>query len=143
MMRRSRGFTILEAVIAAALAVIGVLALTRLQTTQVSASDASRQRAEASLLGQQVLENLRAFSTVPATSGATAYADIAAGSDSVTSEGVAYARAWTVNAQSSPDRKLVTVTVTWTRQGRTETVTLATLIAPADPAVSGRLISGS
>ena len=142
-MPRSRGFTILEALIAAAIAIIGVLALTRLQTTQVSAGDASRQRAEASLLGQQVIENLRAFSTVPTTSGATAYADIAAGSDSVTSEGVAYARAWTVNAQTGPDRKLVTVTVTWTRQGKTETVTLATLIAPADPAVSGKLISGS
>lgn len=142
-MRRARGFTILEALVAVGIILVGVLALTRLQTTQVSASDASRQRAEASLLAQQVIEGFRAFSTVPAVSGATAYADIASGSDSVTAGGVAYARAWNVDAQTGPERKLVTVTVTWNAKGRSETVTLSTLIAPSDPALSGRLISGT
>ena len=140
---RPRGFTILEAMIALAVILIGILAITRLQTTQVSAGDSSRQRIEASLLAQQVIEGMRAFSTVPTTTGATAYADIAAGSDSVASGGVSYARSWTVTAQSGPERKLVAVTVAWTAKGRQETVTLSTMIAPADPAVSGRLISGT
>ena len=140
---RSRGFTILESMIALAVILIGILAITQMQTTQVAAGTSSRQRVEASLLAQQVIEGLRAYATIPATGGATAYADIATGADSVASSGVTYARNWTVESKTGPEHKVVAVTVTWTGSGKAESVTLTTIIGAADPALSGRLISGT
>jgi type IV pilus assembly protein PilV len=140
---RARGFTILESMIALAVILIGILAITQMQTTQVVASASSRQRVEASLLAQQVIEGLRAYATIPAGGGATAYADIANGSDAVTSSGVTYARAWTVETKTAPDHKVLAVTVSWSGGGKQETLTLTTIIGATDPALSGRLISGT
>ena len=140
---RARGFTILESMIALAVILIGILAITQMQTTQISASSSSRQRVEATLLAQQVIEGLRAYATVPTTAGVTAYADIANGSDAVASAGIAYARSWTVETKTAPDHKVVAVTVSWKGTGKTDTVTLTTIIGATDPAVSGKLISGT
>lgn len=140
---RVRGFTILESMIALAVILIGILAITQMQTTQVVAGASSRQRVEASLLAQQVIEGLRAYATIATGSGATAYADIADGSDAVTSAGVTYARAWTVETKTGPDHKVLAVTVSWSGGGKKETLTLTTIIGATDPALSGRLISGT
>ncbi len=78
---RAHGFTILESLIALAVILIGILAITQMQTTQVAAGTSSRQRVEGALLAQQVIEGLRAYTTIPAAAGATAYADIANGGD--------------------------------------------------------------
>jgi type IV pilus modification protein PilV len=137
-----RGFTIIESMIALGIILVGILAITQLQTTQVSAGTASRQRIEAGFYAQQVIENFRAYSALATASGVTAYADIADGSDTVKTAKASYARAWTVEAKTAPDHKRVTVTVTWTATGRTESVTLVTNITPLEPALSGKLITG-
>lgn len=140
---RQRGFTILESLIALVIILVGILAITRLQTTQISAGASSKQRTEATLLAQQVIENFRAYTTIATSVGATAYADIATGSDAVAAAGTNYARTWTVTAKTGPEHKLIVVTVNWPASGKTEAVTLTTIIAPLDPALSGRLISGT
>ena len=139
---RARGFTILESMIALAVILIGILAITQMQTTQIAAGASSRQRIEATLLAQQVIEGMRSYATLPSTAGATAYADIASGSDTVASAGITYARTWTVETKTGPDHKVVVVTVNWTGTGKAESATLTTIIGATDPALSGKLISG-
>lgn len=140
---RERGFTILESMVALAIILVGILAITQLQTTQVTAGVSSKQRVEATLLAQQVIEQYRAYATVPATAGVTAYEDIADGSDTVAAAGTSYARSWTVTNKTGPAHKLLVVSVGWTVSGKSEAVTLTTIIAPVDPVLSGRLISGT
>ena len=69
-MRHQRGTTLLEALIAFLVLSLGILTIGRVQTHLRLGSDIARQRAEAVRLGQEELENLRAFSVLGAASGA-------------------------------------------------------------------------
>ena len=139
-----RGFTIIESLVVLVILLVGILMLTRLQGSQSHIGSSNRQRTEAVFLAQQTIESLRAFSVVATTSGADAYADIVAGSDSVKGLSATFARSWNVSDQASPAYKVVEVAVTWQdARGKSETVTLTTYVSPADPALSGQAITGT
>ena len=124
---------------------LGILTIGRVQTHLRLGSDIARQRAEAVRLGQEELENLRAFSVVAATAGARAYADIAARTLSIDAEAgyatnTSYRLTRAVQAAAGLDAKQVSVDVAWAdRSGQQQHVVLHSVVAALDPKYAGAL----
>ena len=131
-----RGVSMLEALIAALLLAIGMLALSRLQIDLRASADAARERSEAVRLAQIDIEHLRVFAD------GTAWSAVVDASGDVTPAGstTVYMLERTVQTRADPDLKAVQVTVHWTdRHGAAQQLRLDTLIAGQDPVVSGAL----
>jgi Tfp pilus assembly protein PilV len=142
---RQRGTTLLEALITFVVLSLGILTVGRVQTHLRLGSDIARQRAEAVRLGQEELENLRAFSVVAVTAGARAYADIAARSLSIDGgtgyvSNTTYRLTRAVEADAGLDAKQVSVDVAWAdRSGQAQHIVLHSVVAALDPKYAGAL----
>jgi len=79
--RRSRGFSLIEVMIAVVLVSIGLLGMALLQTTALRAGQSSSERTAATLLGYQILDMARANRSQIARYGAISAADFAAAGD--------------------------------------------------------------
>ncbi len=136
---RQGGFSLVESLIATVVVAFGLLAVTGMQITLTRSADLARQRGEAARLAEERMEALRAFSVMKTTTGRAAWADLANGSDSVSSNAT-YTRNWTVaNAATDPMRR-VSVSVSWTdRSNQVQSVTLNSVISRTDPADVGSL----
>ena len=136
-LRRPRGITLVEALVALVIMSLGLMALARVQVGLRLEADLSRQRAEAVRLAQQDLEAQRAFATLE---GFDAIADTAGQAVQGLDGTTAYTLDRTVVAQAATGAKALTVTVRWTdRRGQTQSVTLQTLLSRTDPATAGQL----
>lgn len=139
-----RGFSLIEALIAMVILATGLISIAKFQSTLVTTSDFSKQRTEAIRLGEQKIEQLRAFELLPTTGSKFAYSDIVTGTDSVTATNTAYSRVATVTDAPSAtlaQYKTVSVNVSWTdRQNTAQSVKLTSVISMLDPKVSGSLI---
>lgn len=69
--RRSRGVSLVEALVALAVMAIGLLGVVGLQATLRANADVSRQRSEAVRIAQERLEQLRGYSSLDGTDGQT------------------------------------------------------------------------
>ncbi len=78
-MRHDRGLTLIEVLVAMAILLMGAVSLTGLQMQLLRSQRSSQQHAEAMLLAQGKLEELRGFQTLHRQVGVFAYQDI--GSD--------------------------------------------------------------
>ncbi len=166
------GFSLLEVLIAVLVIAVGLLALAQLHGSLLQDSGASKARTVALYLAQEKIEDLRSFETLRSAAGRQAYADISdnmggvIAADTSTNDGntvyssTDYARSWAVtdycfsavnssaatcslSAPDIPDLKQVSVTVSWQdRDGNTESITLTTLIAAADPTQATPFASG-
>jgi type IV pilus modification protein PilV len=167
-----RGFSLLEVLIAVLVIAIGLLSLAQLHGSLLHDSGVSKARTVALYLAQEKIEDLRSLETLRSAAGKQAFADIAddtgggIAADASTGDGntvysaTDYARRWTVvdycftgvNATAVscspaspniPDLKQVSVTVSWQdRDGNTQSITLNTLIAAADPRQATPFASG-
>lgn len=143
--RRHAGFTLIEAMIAMLVMGFGLLAIAGFQTTLSHNSDVAKQRTEATRLAQAKMEDLRSFQrSFPAAASApvvVAWADIASGVDAPsTTTNTVFDRIWDVETDVASRQKTLRVRVNWTdRQGIAQNVTLASLIANADPMDAGAL----
>jgi type IV pilus modification protein PilV len=151
-----RGFTLLEALIAMVVMALGLLAVAGLQITLGRNSELTRQRAEATRLAQEKMEELRSYQVLATTTGKTAYADIASSAASSVSSftsaasgataaalstNTAYTRGWTVSDLGSG--KWITLTVSWTdRIGDTHSVVLNSAISKTSASDVGGLVTG-
>ena len=144
-MHRQRGTTLLEALIAFLVLSLGILTIGRVQTHLRLGSDIARQRAEAVRLGQEELENLRAFSVIAASAGARSYAEIAGrtlliDADAGYATNTRYRLTRSVQAAANVDAKDVSVDVAWSdRSGQDQHVTLHSVVAAIDPKYAGAL----
>jgi Tfp pilus assembly protein PilV len=144
-MRHQRGTTLLEALIAFLVLSLGILTIGRVQTHLRLGSDIARQRAEAVRLGQEELENLRAFSVLGAASGARSYADITARSLLIDADAgyvtnAHYRLTRSVQASSSVDAKEVSVDVAWSDRSRQDQhIALHSVVAGIDPKYASAL----
>lgn len=143
--RRSRGFSILEALVALLVVSFGLLALTAVTMKLAHAEDVARQRGEATRLAQEKIEQLRGFTQITTASGVTSWNGLAAGSDTQ-GDSVAYAanttfnRSWTLGGATTDTMRTVSVTVSWTdRANATQTISLASVISRSDPTDIGSL----
>lgn len=132
--QQQRGIGLIEALIAFLVLCLGMLAVARLLPELGQHAELARQRSEATRLGQQEIERLRAFTTLTAGSGAS-YEGIASGSRVTESDnGTRYRIDRVVVDDSMAQAKLVRVSVAWsTRDGSVRQIVLDTLIAAAEP----------
>jgi type IV pilus modification protein PilV len=130
--KKSRGVSLVEALIALLVVAVGVVGLLKFQSNSRLNSDVARQRTEALKLAQNDIEQLRA---------ANAAADIQSVNRTVAPDvsnaTFQVAREVTSSAAAS---KTVQVTVSWTdRSGAAQQVVISSLISVQPPALTGAL----
>ena len=118
------GFGLIEILITIVVIGVGLLTIAGLYSRTMSASVVSKQRSEAVVIAESMLEQLRG----------TVYANIVSGNDSIAAvsgsgSSATYQRNWTVTSNVNPTYKNVAMTITWSdSQGATQTVSLVTRI---------------
>ena len=136
-----RGVSLVEAIVAMAVMAFGMMAIVGLQSTLRLNSDVAKQRSEAVRIAEEAIEDWRAFSVVPTKEGLKAYDDLTLGA----LDDIAVVRAnatYTLKQTVSPGQgwKSIQVEVSWVdRTGQAQSITLNSVIAGADPALSGVL----
>lgn len=139
--RLSRGVSLVEAMVALAIMGFGMLAVVGVQATMRLNADIAKQRSEATRVGQERMEALRAFTAID--TGANQYTSIAsAGAQNVAglTTNTTYRISQAVVDYVDPPSKALTVTVAWNdRTDQTQQVVLRSVIAAAAPALSGTL----
>jgi type IV pilus assembly protein PilV len=123
--KQSRGFTLLEVMIALVILAIGLLGLAGLQIMAIKGNSFGQQMTAASTLAQNQLEALRESA-----------GSLSNGNDTVTDQnGITYTRTWTVAAnQPQTNMDTVDITVSWTGPtgtgaDATRTITIRTIIS--------------
>ncbi|MFB1490675.1 MULTISPECIES: prepilin-type N-terminal cleavage/methylation domain-containing protein [unclassified Thiocapsa] len=111
--KRSRGFSLIEAMIAFLIIGIGFLGVSKLQLFVSGGSGSSQQRTQALHMAQDKIECFRAWPS----SCVASYNDIASSSSAEdiapAGSGAVFHRSWTVTTNTNPTYKNLTVTVTW------------------------------
>ncbi len=147
---RQAGYSLIEALTALLVTAFGMLAIAGLHVTLSQNSDVAKQRSEAVRLAQLKMEELRAFEQVASDGAGNKFdytADVVSGNDTVTPtagySNASFARTWTVTGSGTDPQKWIRVAVSWTdRSNSTQTVSLQSVIARADPVDIGTLAVG-
>jgi type IV pilus assembly protein PilV len=126
------GFTLIEVMIAILILTVGMLAMALLQVTAIRGGSFANQMTQASIFGQDKIEELKNKSYTDT--------DLSTGnhSDTVTSGNrVTYTRSWTVTENNPPNTtgsvsskmKTINLTISWTGpQGQTHNVMFSTIV---------------
>jgi len=102
---RSKGFSMVEVLIALLILAICLLALAGLMATTTRNSSFGGHMTEASTFAQDRLEQLRV----------SPWAAVATGNDTIQgSTGITYTRNWTVTPNANGDQRWISITLTWT-----------------------------
>ncbi len=144
-MRHHRGVSLVEALVALAVMAFGMLAIVGVQSTMRLNSDVAKQRSEAVRIAQEAMERWRAYSVLDAAADRTAYADLSTLDDAAVA-------GYTTNTTFTLSRNVIDVpvlnqkelqiSVSWTdRAGTPQRVALNTVVALADPAMAGAIVT--
>ena len=128
-----KGIGLIEVLVAVVVVAFGLLAVASMQGNFLSSSGDSKARAEALVIAERKMEDLRNLTVLGD------YTAIATTTDTHTGVNATFTRVWTVTDQSTPTRKEIDVTVTWGAASADETVALNSEIAFSDPAISASL----
>ncbi len=132
--KKSRGVSLVEALIALLVVAVGVVGLLKFQSNSRLNSDVARQRTEALKLAQNNIEQMRSAKDADIQS---ANRTVAADASNTANATFQVARVVTASAAAS---KTVQVTVTWTdRSGAAQQVELSSLVAAQAAALTGAL----
>ena len=146
----SRGFSLIEALIALAITSFGLLALAGVALKLAHSEDVGRQRGEATRLAQEQIESFRSFTQLAAAPGINTW-DSMGGTD--TSETITnssdfntnttFTRSWQVFDNAADPWRRVSVTVAWTDRikgdAEPQSLTFNTIISKTDPFDIGSL----
>ena len=147
--RSQRGAALFESLIAFVFLAVAAMSAAQLQAHLRLHADLARQRSQAVRLGARELETLRAWSTLAAASGASAYASIVdadsiADADADDASNADYRIVRRIDEATFAGAKSTSVAVEWAdRSGATQRVVLDSVIARSDPAWSGALAVGA
>ena len=152
MVRRaaSRGFSLIEALIALAITAFGLLALAGVALKLAHSEDVARQRGEATRLAQEQIESFRSFTQLSAEPGKNAWDSMGSGntSDQITNDddfntNTTFTRSWQVFDSAGDPWRRVSVTVAWTDRikgdAEPQSLTFNSIISKTDPFDSGAL----
>jgi type IV pilus modification protein PilV len=105
LLMRSKGFSLVEVLIALLILAISLLALAGLMMTTTRNSSFGGHMTEASTFAQDKLEQLRV----------SPWAGVATGNDTIqSSTGITYTRNWTVTPNGDGNQRWVSITLNWT-----------------------------
>ena len=147
--RSQRGAALFESLIAFVFLAVAAMSAAQVQSHLRLHADLARQRSQAVRLGERELETLRAWSTLAAASGASAYASIVdadniADADAGDASNADYRIVRRIDEAAFAGAKSTSVAVEWAdRSGATQRVVLDSVIARSDPAWSGALAVGA
>jgi len=110
---QTRGFTIVEVMIAIAIFSVGILAAATMQVSAIRGNQTGNEITQATFLAQDMLEQLKNSS------------DISTVADGNDVDGI-YNRSWTLTAAGG-FAQTATVSVSWTNRGRNHNVALTTI----------------
>ena len=139
--RRPNGFALIEALVSMLVLAGGMLGIAGFEINLSRNADVAKQRTEATRLAQDKMEELRSFEQLAKATGKVAYADLAGANDTpTTTSNAVFSRNWAVGGAATDNKRLITVSVSWTdRAGTPQVVTLNSMISAANPADIGRL----
>jgi type II secretory pathway pseudopilin PulG len=143
---RTRGISLVEALVAMIVLSVGTLAVLGVQATLRFNSDVAKQRAEAVRIGQAFMETWRGYIALDGDAeGAVYFEDIADDEQEVAGLNATYTVTLGVPQElPRPRLKALEILVTWQdRSGQTQTVRLNSGLAGVDPALSGTLGIGA
>jgi len=104
-LKRSKGFSLVEVLIALLILAVSLLALAGLMVTTTRNSSFGGHMTEASTFAQDKLEQL----------SVSPWAGVAAGNDTTQgSTGITYTRNWTVTPNADGNQRWVSITLNWT-----------------------------
>jgi type IV pilus assembly protein PilV len=122
----SKGFTLIEVLIAMVVFLIGFLAVGAMQISAVNSNTHARMRTEATVLAADVAEQLMALPYDPASGAAGPYGMVDPLDDGTHSVAAApYTVEWEVTEAASGRTKNIDVTVRWQKKGRNRDVQLS------------------
>ena len=105
LLKRTKGFSLVEVLIALLILAISLLALAGLMVTTARNSSFGGHMTEASTFAQDKLEQLRV----------SPWANVATGNDTrLGSTGITFTRNWTVTPNADGTQRWVSITLTWT-----------------------------
>jgi Tfp pilus assembly protein PilV len=128
---RARGIALIEALIAMVVLAVGILSIAKLNTVMMGVSGQAKARAEAIMLADAKVAELR-NSIIK-----TQYSGLVSSAAAETLAGVSanFSRTWTVADDTSPDRKRIEVSVSWTDNANVaQVVEVNSVVAWNDPA---------
>jgi Tfp pilus assembly protein PilV len=138
-----RGASLIEALVALAVMGFGILGIAGIQSTLRSNGDLSKQQAEATRIAQQVIEESRSFTQLPAVVDpeVRTYEGLVSGNlGSVQGTNATFDRALAVTDLAPGRAKLLTVTVSWTdRANQPQEVRLTTNVSGVPPGLGASL----
>lgn len=149
--RRARGVSLVEALVAVAAMGIGMFGIVGLQATLRANSDVAKQRSEAVRYAQEAIEEWRAITALDTTANRLAYEDLETkAAENIAGANATYSLTRTVvpmdtsagvaEADTVPRAKSLRVTVSWVdRSGETQSVSLSTAIAGIMPELAATL----
>jgi|UPI0005612AF3 type IV pilus modification protein PilV len=136
-MKAQQGIGLIEVLIAAVVIAVGLLSLASLQGELMHSSGESKARSEAVKLAEEKLEqfrnNILKASTDPSKSSFDVDLATGTGTESINGSNATFARSWTLTDATSPDRKNISVKVTWGGASADETVNMVSQVVWADP----------
>lgn len=144
-----RGAALFESLVAFVFLAVASLTAAQVQSQLRLHGDLARQRSEAVRLGARELESLRAWSSLEAASGASAYTAIVDAETLIDAEAnpvnnADYRLVRSIDDSAFAGAKGTTVAVEWTdRSGAAQRVTLDSVIAGNDPIWTGALAVGA
>lgn len=134
-LRVSRGFVLIEAMVALAVIALGILGVAKLNSLFIEVGGQAKARTQAVQLAQGRLEQLR---NLAVEGQFTAIGD---GADTVTGQTAVFNRSWQA-VNNGTDGVAVTVLVSWTDRAGAQSVTVRSVIAWDDPAKGGVIAKG-
>jgi prepilin-type N-terminal cleavage/methylation domain-containing protein len=108
---RSKGFSLIEVMIALVILAVALLALAGLMITTTKNTSFGGHMTEAATFAQDKLEQLRASPWTGIINGADTVTTAIPGAPGT---GISYFRSWTVDANPTGDQRWVTITMNWT-----------------------------
>jgi prepilin-type N-terminal cleavage/methylation domain-containing protein len=140
-LKNTKGFTLIEFMVALLILVVGVISLGSLQVTAIKGNLASKNLTSANILAERKMEWFKTTATTPAGFNGSNLAltnNHADPNNPLNSDGLGgngnpgriFNRAWTIETYTgSANMKRIIVTVTWPEGGRTRSTSMDTVIA--------------
>jgi Tfp pilus assembly protein PilV len=139
--KKTRGVSLVEALVAFLVMGLGLLALSSMQMNLSFNADVARQRSEAVRLAERHIDKLRSYTSL--TTGAINWSNLASvANDSVIQSNTAYTLTAVLVGATADALRSVNVDVTWTdRTGAAQSVSMATVIAQTNPQDIGDIVN--